>query len=43
MVQEENLYHRRYDELMEAENVVMMVEVLTDGRNGRLLRVIDIK
>ena len=24
-VQEDNLYHRRYDELLEAENVIMMV------------------
>ena len=43
LVQEEALYHKRYDELMEAENVVMMVECMTDGKGGRLLRVVDIK
>lgn len=43
MVQEERLFHKRYDELMEAENVVMMVECVTDGKGGRLLRVVEIK
>ena len=42
-VQEDNLYHRRYDELLEAENVIMMVECLNDGKGNRLLRVVDIK
>ena len=43
MVQEEALYHKRYDELMQAENVVMMIECMTDGKGGRLLRVVEIK
>jgi hypothetical protein len=37
------LYHRRYDELLEAENVVMMVECLKDDKGNRLLRVVEIK
>jgi hypothetical protein len=42
-VQEDALFHQRYDELLEAENVVMMVECLTDGKGNRLLRAVDIK
>lgn len=43
MVEEEALYHKRYDELLEAENVVMMVECLVDGKGNKLLRAVDIK
>lgn len=42
-VQEDNLFHKKYDELLEAESVALLVEVLNDGKNNRLLRAIEIK
>ena len=43
MQEEETLYKKRYNELLESESVVMMVECLVDGKGNRLLRAVDIK
>ena len=43
LVEEEAMYRKRYDELLECESVVMMVECLVDGKGNRLLRAVDIK
>lgn len=41
--QENTLFERRYNELLESENVTMTVEVLNDGKGNRAFRALNIK
>jgi hypothetical protein len=42
-IQEDNLYKKRYNVLLEAESVSMLVEILNDGKGNRLLRAVEIQ
>jgi hypothetical protein len=41
--QENLLYERRFNEVLESDNVKMTVEVLSDGKSNRAFRALNIK
>ena len=41
--QENLLYERRFNEILESDNVKMTVEVLSDGKSNRAFRALNIK
>jgi hypothetical protein len=41
--QENALYEKRYNEVLEAESVKMTIEVLSDGKGSRAFRALNVK
>lgn len=41
--QEQALFDRRYNEILEAESVKMTIEVLSDGKNNRAFRALNVR
>ena len=43
MKQEQALYERRHNEILEAESVKMTIEVLSDGKGNRAFRALNVR